>query len=116
MPWSIPSPRILFSRTPSSASVPVLSPNQTDDCSPAYTGIISPFEQEFGKKDLPGGWFDKDALHARLAETAGQKAKVEHDDQEFGREWERDIRVTQLMIHPIKVNALPLHDILVPVV
>jgi hypothetical protein len=83
---------------------------------------LTPFEREYGVPDLPGGWpgfdieLDDETLRRRLVvgkdstvESAMNSEKIEvvsMDEQErpIERESRRDIRVTKLVVHPIKVS------------
>ena len=72
---------------------------------------MTPFEREYGKPDLPGAWLDEKVLSRKLrkvsvAQAAGdeEEAKALDDEAARGEEDEKDIRVTRLMVHPIKVR------------
>lgn len=105
------SPSTLFSRTPSTTSIPpYLSPSLSLDrrSSTPSDDLLTPFEQEFGRPDIPGGWFDDVALRQKLVDAVKDgQASLSNGNavEEAGVSWDRDIRVTKLVVHPIKVSV-----------
>jgi hypothetical protein len=82
---------------------------------------LTPFEREYGKRDLPGAWLDGKALRRKLREVsvvrAGEEEEVEvvttpaeeegkglEDEVARMKAVDKDIRITRLMVHPIKVS------------
>jgi hypothetical protein len=130
MSWLL-SPASLFSRTSSSASsssVPTLfsstsTPKRSVDKSKGDEDAPStPFEQEYGVPDLPGGWpgcvsdlkvRDLTAKSFMGSANGVELDKVDEVDEqkrssdpqrESLRDRDRDIRITRLVVHPIKVS------------
>lgn len=143
MSWLL-SPASLFSRTSSSASsssVPTLfsstsTPKRSAEKSKGDEDAPwTPFEQEYGVADLPGGWPGWDlkskldeatprqkldvvvqenghvkviSLAASTSKSINSKVEVGVGGKERSSEgesgWERDIWVTKLVVHPIKVS------------
>ena len=104
------SPTALFSRTSSTSSVPTLLSPSLEIKSPFHSdALLTPFEQEYGKPDLPGGWLDEAVLRQKLVDAVKDghtklSSEVSEESDDVEGSWERDIRVTKLMIHPIKVS------------
>jgi hypothetical protein len=119
------SPTSLFSRSSSSSSLPTLLSPSLGLRSPSHSEVetlLTPFEQDYGVPDLPGGWpwfeIDEAALRQRLVEavkdghatlisetsslSSSTPCKAGADG--VNRSSDRDIRVTKLVVHPIKAS------------